>query len=191
MAPISNTSNISPFFLVYTRDVPSPETISLQLPPTPLPPDHFAKHVLSRLTDGHKCFTQIKADLCCQQCDIYDRKAHHISIPDGKIACMHKSPSTHKPGLVIHFIRRLYLVTGHPFNRPDMLTLKHVSSREEIPHLVNIEKVVVVPEPELHDLKASNGNVAEIEHDTPTPASISISPDNDLIQVAFQFGKYT
>ena len=106
---------------------------------------------------------------------------------------MHKPPSTHKPGSVTRFIRNFdepYLVTGHPFNRPDMLKLKHVSSGEEIPHLVNIEKVVVVPEPELHDLQASNDGVAEIEHDTSTLASVSISPDNDLIQVAFQFGKY-
>ena len=71
-----------------------------------------------------------------------------------------------------------------------MLTLKHVTSGEEIPHPVDIEKVVMVPEPELHDLQASNDSVAEIEHNTPTPASVSISPDNGLIQVAFQFGKY-
>ena len=71
-----------------------------------------------------------------------------------------------------------------------MLTLKHVTSGEEIPHPVDIEKVVVVPEPELHDLQASNDSLAEIEHNTPTPASVSISPDNALIQVAFQFGKY-
>ena len=71
-----------------------------------------------------------------------------------------------------------------------MLTLKHVPSGEEIPYPVNIEKVVVVPEPVLHDLQASNDSVAEIEHDIPTPASVSISPDHDLIHVAFQFGKY-
>ena len=41
-------------------DAPSPETISLQLPPTPLPPDHYAKHILLRLTDGHKRFTQVR-----------------------------------------------------------------------------------------------------------------------------------
>ena len=86
------------------------------------------------------------------------------------------------------FIRNFdgpYLVTGHPFNRPDMLILKHVSSGEEL----RVGWVVVVPEPELHDLQVSNDSVAEIEHDTPTPASVSISPDNDLIQLAFQFGK--
>ena len=193
VTPISGTSNISPLFLVYGKDAPSPETISLQLPPIPLPPDHYAKHILSGLTDGHKRFTQIKADLRRQQREIYGTKSRHISIPDGKIVYMHKPPSTHKPGLVTRFIRNFdgpYSVTGHPFNRPDMLTLKHVSSGEEIPHPVNIEKVVVVPEPELHDLQASNDSVAEIEHNTPTRASVSISPDNGLIQVAFQIGKY-
>ena len=82
---------------------------------------------------------------------------------------MHKPPSTHKPGSVTRFIRNFigpYLVTSHLFNRPDMPTLKHVSSGEEIPHSVNIEKVLVIPEPELHDLQASNDSVAEIEHDT-------------------------
>ena len=49
-----------------------------------------------------------------------------------------------------------------------------MSSGEEIPHPVDIENVVVVPEPELHDLQASNDSVAEIEHNTPTPASVSI-----------------
>ena len=89
---ISGTSNISPFFLVYGRDAPSMETISLQLPSIPLPGDHYAKQILR--------FTQVKADLRRQQCDIYDTKARHISIPDGKIVYMHKPPSTHKPGLV-------------------------------------------------------------------------------------------
>ena len=36
-APISGTSNITPFFLVFGRDPPSPEVISLELPPKPLP----------------------------------------------------------------------------------------------------------------------------------------------------------
>ena len=54
-APISGTSNIAPFFLVFGRDPPSPETISLDLPPKPLPPDHYAKHIVSRLiqTQAH------------------------------------------------------------------------------------------------------------------------------------------
>ena len=37
-APISGTSNITLFFLVFGRDPPSPETIPLELPPKPPPP---------------------------------------------------------------------------------------------------------------------------------------------------------
>ena len=49
VSPISGTTNITPFFLVFGRDAPSPETISLDLPVKPLPPDHYAKHMLSRM----------------------------------------------------------------------------------------------------------------------------------------------
>ena len=45
ISPISGTSNITPFFLVFGRDAPSPESNSLALPPKPLPPDHYAKHI--------------------------------------------------------------------------------------------------------------------------------------------------
>ena len=61
---------------------------------------------------------------------------------------------SHKKGLVTRFVHHFdgpYLVTGHPFNRPDMLTLKHIARGETIPHPANIEKVVVIPEPEMHD----------------------------------------
>ena len=49
VSPISGTTNIIPFFLVFGRDAPSPETISLDLPVKLLPPDHYAKHMLSRM----------------------------------------------------------------------------------------------------------------------------------------------
>ena len=150
VAPISGTTNITPFFLVYGRDAPSPEAISLGLPPKTLPPDHYAKHIVFRLLDAHKKFNQVKADLRRRQRDVYDAKAHHFSIPDGKVVHMHKTPS-YKEGLVTRFIHNFdgsHLVTGHPFNRPDMLTLKHIPTGETIPHPVSIEKVVVIPKPE-------------------------------------------
>ena len=172
--------------MIFGRDAPSPETISLQLPLGPLPPDHYAKHILSRLTDGHKGFTQSKADLRHHQRDIYDSKAPHIPIPDGKIVYMHKPPFSHKSGSVTSFITNFddqYLVNGYLFNRTDMLTLKQVSTGEEIPCPVNIGKVVIVLEPELHDLQASNDNVAKISQDNPAFTPVSVSPDNDLVQV--------
>ena len=81
-------------------------------------------------------------------------------------------------------------MTDHPFNRPDMITLKHVATGEIVPHPVNIEKLVTIPEPDIHDLQASNDSVVEIQHDTPLPTPAVVSPDHDLVQVAYQFGNY-
>ena len=53
VSPISSTTNITPFFLVFGRDAPSPETISFDLPVNPLPPDHYARHLLSRMKVAH------------------------------------------------------------------------------------------------------------------------------------------
>ena len=97
---------------------------------------------------------------------------------------MHKTPS-YKEGLVTYFIHNFdgpNLVTGYPFNRPDMLTLKHIATTvETVHHPINIEKVVVIPEPEMHDFQAPNDSVVELHPDTPTPAPAIVSPDSDLV----------
>ena len=67
---------------------------------------------------------------------------------------------------------------------------KYLATGETIPHPVNIEKVVVILDPEVHDLQASNDTVVEFVHDDPLVAPLSSPPDNDLVQVAFQFGKF-
>ena len=72
VSPISGTKNISPFFYVFGRDAPSPETIALDLPVHPLPPDHYAKHILSHMKLVHTRFSDIKSDLRQCQKDIYD-----------------------------------------------------------------------------------------------------------------------
>ena len=170
VAPILGTSNITPFSLVFGRGALSPETISLELPPRPLPHDHYAKRIHSRLSEAHKQFIQIKADIHHQQHEIYDTKARNLAIPNGKIVYMCKTPSTSRQGLVTLFILHFdgpYQVTGHPFNRPDMLTLKYLATGETIPHPVNIDKVVVIPDPEVHDLQASNDTVVEFVHGDP------------------------
>ena len=97
---------------------------------------------------------------------------------------MHKTPSTSRQGLATHFIHHFdgpYQLTGHPFNRPDMLTLKYLATGETIIHPINIEKVVVIPDPEVHDLQASNDTVVEFVHDDPPVAPLSSPPDNDLV----------
>ena len=193
VAPISGMLNVTPFSLVLGRDAPSPETISLELPPRPLPHDHYAKHILSRLSEAGKQFSQIKADIRHQQREIYDMKACNLAKSGGKIVYMCKTPSTSRQGHATRFIHHFdgpYQVTGHPFNRPDMLTLKYLATGETIPHLVNIEKVVVIPDPEVHDLQDSNDTVIEFVPDDPPVAPLSSPPDNDLVQVTFQFGKF-
>ena len=95
VSPISGTSNIIPFFLVFGRHVTSPETISLQLPVHLLPPDHYAKHLIAQLQSAHKDFTAIKADLRRKQKDLYHRKARFLSIPDGKEVYVRKEPPSH------------------------------------------------------------------------------------------------
>ena len=118
VSPISGTSNITPFFLVFGRHATSPETISLQLPVHPLPPDHYAKHLIARLQAAHKDFTEIKADLHRKQKDLYDQKARFLSIPDGKVIYVRKEPPSHLSGGATRFIRHFdgsFLVTGHPY----------------------------------------------------------------------------
>ena len=115
VSPISGTSNITPFSLVFGHHATSPETISLQLPVHPLPPDHHAKHLITWLQSAHKNFTAIKADLCCK---LYDHKARFLSVPDGKVVYVRKEPPSHLSGRATRFIRHFdgpYLVTGHPY----------------------------------------------------------------------------
>ena len=117
MSPISGTSNITPFFLVFGRHATSPETIFLQLPVHPLPPDYYAKHLNARLQTAHKDFTEIKADLHKQK-DLCDQKACFLSIPDGKVVYVHKELPSHLSGHATRFIRHFdgpFLVTGHPY----------------------------------------------------------------------------
>ena len=99
VSPISGTTNITPFFLVFGRDAPSPETISFDLPVNPLPPDHYARHLLSRMKVAHQQFSQVKSDLRRHQKEVYDRKARFLAIPPGKIVYVRKEPQTHKPGM--------------------------------------------------------------------------------------------
>ena len=48
---ISGTSDITPFFLMFGHDAPSPETLSLQLPPDVLPADHYAQQLIAKMKD--------------------------------------------------------------------------------------------------------------------------------------------
>ena len=136
----------------------------------------------------------IKADLLCKQKDIYDQKARFLNIPDGKVVYIRKEPPSHLSGRATRFIRHLdgpYLVTGHPYQRSDLLTLKHLLSGEMLSHPINIEKVVVIPEQDTHDLRPPNDAIVEIEDEPPIISVKALSSVNsELHQVAYEFGKY-
>ena len=195
VSPISGTTNITPFFLVFGRDAPSPETISFDLPVNPLPPDHYARHLLSHMKVAHQQFSQVKSDLRCHQKEVYDRQARFLAIPPGKIVYVCKEPQTHKPGMATRFLRSFdgpFQVIGHPYDQNDLLTLKNLSTGAVIPRPVNIEKCVVIPEQEPFDLQPSNDSVVESEPEAESPAPLPTAShvNPELCQVAYEFGKY-
>ena len=195
VSPISGTTNITPFFLVFGRDAPSPETISFDLPVNPLPPDHYARHLLSHMKVAHQQFSQVKSDLRHHQKEVYYRKARFLAIPPGKIVYVRKEPQTHKPGMATRFLRSFdgpFQVIGHPYDRNDLLTLKNLSTGAVIPRPVNIEKCVVIPEQETFDLQPSNDSVVESEPkaESPAPLPTASHVNPELCQVAYEFGKY-
>ena len=142
------------------------------------------------MKDGHKQFSQIKADLRRTQQEIYNSKARILSIPDGKIVYIRNDSPSRIRGQATRFIHNFdgpYLVTGHPYGRNDLLTLCHIPSGNNISHPVNIEKVVVIPEPEQHDLQPPNETVVENEIDSDSTSKVDKVPINaDLIRVAHE-----
>ena len=69
---------------------------------------------------------------------------------------------------------------------------KHIPSGETLSHPINIEKVVVIPDQDSHDLRPPNDAVIEPEDEPPeNTVQAVVSPVNaELCQVAYEFGKY-
>ena len=65
-----------------------------------------------------------------------------------------------------------------------------MASGKDLPHPTNIEKVVVIPEPELDDLQPPNDAVIEMEVDTSECSAPVVTANADLNRVAQEFGKY-
>ena len=86
--------------------------------------------------------------------------------PPGKVVYIRKEPQTYKTGEATRFLRTFdgpFLVTGHPYDRNDLLTLKHLSTGAVLPRPVNIEKCVVVPDQDTYDLQPSSDAVLQFE----------------------------
>ena len=193
VSPISGTTNITPFFLVFGRDAPSPKTISLDPPVKPLLPDHYAKHMLSRMQIAHHRFTIIKSDLCHHQKKVYDRKARFLAILPGKVVYIRKELQTSKAGEATWFLHTFdgpFIVTSHPYDHNDLLTLKHLSTGAALPGPVNIEKCVVVPDQDTFDIHPPSDAVVVPESEKEVPAPPPNVSHVHLSQVAYEFGKY-
>ena len=144
-------------------------------------------------TGDHQRFSQIKSDLRRHQKDIYDHKARFLEIPSGKVVYIRNEPQTTRSGQATRFLCTFngpFQVIGHPYDRTDLLPLKKLSTGHVLPHPVNIEKCLVIPDQETIDLQPPNDVLVEL--DVEVPASIRPAPNvnPELSQVAYEFGKY-
>ena len=169
-SPISGFSDITPFFLVFGRDAPCPET---------------------KMVVAHKQFSEIKSDLRRRQRELYDSAARDLHIPDGKIVYLRKDHVSSLDGQATRFIRNFegpFLVTGHPYNRSDLLSLWNAITGQGMPRPVNVEKVVVVPEQFPDDIRIPGNAIIELQPQLHNVMQRAGNPD--LGNVAHEFGKY-
>ena len=82
-----------------------------------------------------------------------------------------------------------FFVLGHPYGRSDLLTLRHVAANNDLPHPINVERVIVVPDPDTDDLQVPNDAIVDIHSDSDPSVVHTFRPQSDLMQVAFEFGK--
>ena len=154
----------------------SPQTLSFELPVNPLPADQYAQQLVHNMKIAHFHFHRIKSDLRRRQSELYDLGARSLQIPEGRIVFVHKE--SHPPGSFFCFVRNFddpFIVTGHPYNRTDLLTLRNVDTGLDFPRPVKIDKVVVVPDQELNDLRPPKDT--PIETDPPPMPSSAALPD--------------
>ena len=188
-SPISGTSDISPFFLVFGRAAPSPETLSFDLPPSKLSVDKYAQHLVSRLKSAHFQFQNIKSDLRRRQRELYDMNSRYLTVPEGKIVYLRNDSPARVTGSASRFLRNFnspYIVVGHPHNKDNLLFLKDIETGKPFPRPVNIEKIVVIPDSDQYNLRPPEDALA----DTPQDETITENPEKELTRLAYHFGRY-
>ena len=148
-SPIPGTDQVTPFFLVFGRHPISPEVLTLELPPSPLPQASYAKELIKPSIEARKQFDKIKAGHKRTQREYYNMHSRDLHVPEGKRVFVRLlPPSSTAKGAATRFLRkydRPYLVTGHVHGREGLLRLRHLSTGKEI-RAVYIEKIVVVPD---------------------------------------------
>ena len=75
----------------------------------------------------------------------------------------------------------------HPYGRSDLLTLRHVATNNDLPHPINVEKVIVVPDPDTDDLRVPDDAILDIDSDSHPSVVHFFRPQSDAMQVAFEF----
>ena len=75
---------ITLFFLVFGRNAPSPEVITLDLPVESLSINTYAEQLVSRMCEAQKQFNSIKADMKRTQRKYYDKSSREFNIAEGK-----------------------------------------------------------------------------------------------------------
>ena len=104
VSPIPGTGQISPFFLVFGRNAPSPEAITLDLPVETLSRSAYAEQLVSRMCEAQKLFNSTKADMKRSQREYYDKSSRDKA--EGKQVYVRPPPSLQPKGSVTRFIRR-------------------------------------------------------------------------------------
>ena len=200
VSPIPGTGQISPFFLVFGRNAPSPEVITLDVPVETLSKSTYAEQLVSRMCEAQKLFNSIKADMKRTQREYYDKSSRELNIAEGKQVYVRRPPPSSQPkGSATRFIRRFdgpYTVIGHVHGRQDLLRLRHKFTEDEL-RTVNIEKIIVVPdefsEEAASDLRNYEDQPTTTQAVTPPaqlPAHTCTAIDPDLAKLAFSFGQY-
>ena len=130
---IAGTYRIDPFLLVFRRQAPSPEVLSLELPLEDISQSKYAAQLIAKMHEIQKRFNQIKADLKRPEKEVYDRSCRDLHFPEGKRVYV-KHPWG-KQGQATRFIRRFngpYIVLGYFRGQDDLLKLKHSNSSQVI-----------------------------------------------------------
>lgn len=78
VSPTPGMEKISPFFLVFGRQAPSPEILVLALPLKSLSQQSYAENLVLCLSDAKKQFDRINAELKRSQRENYDQNARNL-----------------------------------------------------------------------------------------------------------------
>ena len=136
VSPIPGTGQISPFFLVFGRNAPSPEVNSLEMPVETLSRNNHAEKVVSRMCQAKKPVLQHRSRYGVKQREYYDKSSRELNIAKGKQVYVRRPPPCSQPkGSATRFIRRFdgpYTVIGHVHGRQDLLRPRHKFTEEEL-----------------------------------------------------------